>query len=392
MLIPLLSVSLALIATFATGYLFVLTVLSFGRRKKPRAGRRTSFAFVVPAHDEEASVAATVASLRATDYPDARRQVVVVADNCTDTTAAVARHAGARVLERRDADKRGKGYALELAFETLLREGGVDAFAVIDADSTVSSNILDALDARIETGAHAMQIRYGVRNVEASWRTRLMAIALGMFHDLRSLARERANVSCGLRGNGMCFTAELLRQQPHRAYGLVEDVEFGIALGLAGRRVHYVHEAEVLGEMAATGRSAATQRQRWEGGRAALRTQHLWSLLRRAPRSLVALDLALDLLTPPLSRIAALVLAGVLGESVLWLCGLGPTLAVWLWLASVLAIAAYVLRGVALSGLGARGLLVLAAAPAYIAWKVFRVDRGPATTWIRTSREKGAGG
>jgi hypothetical protein len=208
-----------------------------------------------------------------------------------------------------------------------------------------------------------------------------------MFHDLRSLGRERARLSCGLRGNGMCFTAALLRQHPHRAHGLVEDVEYGLELGLHGHRVHYVHEAEVLGEMASSGQAAKSQRERWEGGRAALRREHLRRLLQAAATSRVALDLGVDLLLPPLSWVAVLVGVGLLGEGALWAFGLGPTVAVWLWLASALALAAYVLRGLALSGLGARGLLVLATAPAYVAWKLLRVDRRPAATWVRTTRE-----
>ncbi|MEZ5963357.1 MAG: glycosyltransferase family 2 protein [Planctomycetota bacterium] len=388
-MIPLtvLSACLALIAAAGTGYLLVLTLLSFARRGPSKGGRNTRFAIVIPAHDEEASVAETVHSILSTDYPATGREVVVVADNCSDATAARAREAGARVLERSDPERRGKGYALELAFDTLLREATVDALVVIDADSTVSRNALDALDARVAAGAAALQMRYGVRNIDAGWRTRLMAIALGMFHDLRSLGREQLRVSCGLRGNGMCFTADLLRAHPHRAFGLVEDVEYGIALGLAGVRVEYVHDAEVLGEMVTSGRAAASQRQRWEGGRAAVRKQHLAPLLGAARRSRIALDLAVDILLPPLSRIAALVLAGLVGEGALWAFGLGPTVAVWLWLASAVALAAYVLRGLALSGLGMRGLVVLAAAPAYMLWKVLAVQRGPATTWVRTTRQ-----
>lgn len=385
--LTLVSAALGAIAAVATGYLLLLTALSFRRRRGPPGIARTRFAVVVPAHDEEASIGDTVASLLATDYPAAQREIVVVADNCKDGTAAAARTAGARVVERSDEERRGKGYALELAFDTVMREARVDAIVVVDADSAVSANTLRALDGRLHAGARALQMRYGVRNIDAGWRTRLMAIALGMFHDLRSLGRESLGVSCGLRGNGMCFTADLLREHPHRAYGLVEDVEYGIALGLAGVRVEYVHDAEVRGEMVSSGHAAASQRQRWEGGRAAVRKQHLGALLRAAPRSRLALDLAADVLMPPLSRVAALVLLGLLAEALFWAFGGGPTPAVWLWLGSAVALAAYVLRGVALSGLGARGLLVLAAAPGYMVWKLLRVQRGPAAGWVRTTRE-----
>lgn len=388
MLVWLLSLSFGLIAVLCTGYLLLLTVLSFGARPAAAGGGRTRFTVVIPAHDEEDGIAATVHSLQATSYPEERRAILVVADNCTDATAARARAAGARVLERTDPERRGKGYALEMAFATLVAEDACDAIVVVDADTAVSANLLAAFDARVAAGERAVQARYGVRNVDASWRTRLMAVAFGMFHDLRSLGRERLRLSCGLRGNGMCFTLDLVRAHPHRAHGLVEDVEYGIELGLAGVRVCYAGEAEVRGDMAATGRAAATQRQRWEGGRAALRRQYLGRLLRAAPRSAVAADLAADLLVPPLSRIGVLVAGGLLLEAAAWAAG-GATAAAPLWLASAAALGAYAVRGAALSGLGTlRGLVTLAAAPAYVVWKTVAVKRGAAATWVRTAREK----
>ena len=99
----------------------------------------------------------------------------------------------------------------------------------MDADTLVSPNLLRAFAARLDAGAAAVQARYGVRNPDASWRTRLMAIAFALFHDLRSLGRERLGLSAGLRGNGMCFSTRLLREVPHQAFSVVEDLEYGLA-------------------------------------------------------------------------------------------------------------------------------------------------------------------
>ncbi|HNO40215.1 MAG TPA: glycosyltransferase family 2 protein, partial [Marmoricola sp.] len=107
------------------------------------------------------------------------------------------------------------GYALAHAFEWSLADGFADACCVVDADTLVSKNLLSAYAARLATGATAMQAHYGVSNPNASWRTRLMRIALAMFHQVRSTARERLQVSCGLRGNGMCFSSKLLKAVPH---------------------------------------------------------------------------------------------------------------------------------------------------------------------------------
>jgi cellulose synthase/poly-beta-1,6-N-acetylglucosamine synthase-like glycosyltransferase len=379
-------------------YLLVLTLAS--RRPAapppPAAGGGRAppcFDVVVPAHDEEAGIARTVANLRALAWPSDRFRVLVVADNCRDATAARAREAGATVLERHDAERRGKGYALELAFAHSLREGRADAVVVVDADTEASPNLLAAYAARLGAGAHAVQAHYGVLNPEASWRTRLMVIALGMFHQVRSSGRERLGLSCGLRGNGMCFSHAALRQVPHQAFSVVEDLEYGIRLGEAGHRVWYAGEAHVLGEMVSGEKASRSQRRRWEGGRALMRRRFGWPLLRRAlaQRSALLFDLALDVLVPPLSQVVAPAVAGAALAAGLSLWAGRPLPVLYAFLAALGCVAAYVLRGWALSGAGARGLLALAAAPAYVAWKLALRLRGDGRAargeWVRTARE-----
>jgi len=313
-----------------------------------------------------------------------------VADNCEDDTAAQARAAGAIVLERHDTERRGKGYALLLAFSSLPPE--VDAVVVIDADTLVSPNILRAFAARRDLGAVAIQADYAVRNPNAGWRTRLIAIAFGAFHIVRSRARERLGLSCGLRGNGMCFSAELLAEVPHEAFSIVEDVEYGLRLGEAGYRVQYADEAHVYGEMVSTAAAAGSQRRRWEEGRKDLVRRNGFRLLRAGlrQRNRVLLDLALDLLIPPLSRIAVfsvlfLSLAGVLSFAA------GSVMcSVWLFGACLLAVLIYVLRGWSVSGTGFRGLLDLGLAPLYVVWKAglrLRKASRPTSSWVRTKRE-----
>jgi 1,2-diacylglycerol 3-beta-glucosyltransferase len=210
---------------FASSYLLLLTLRS--RRTEPPtcSAPRTRFQVIVPAHDEARGISQTVASLAAVDYPRDLFEIVVVADNCSDETAARARAAGARVLERFDEKLRGKGYALAHAFEASLAGGGTDAVVVVDADTVVSPNLLRAFDVRLQAGAKAVQADYAVRNPEEGWRTRLMAIAFGMFHVVRSAGRENLRLSCGLRGNGMCFATTVLREVPHDAFSVVEDLE-----------------------------------------------------------------------------------------------------------------------------------------------------------------------
>src|SRR6185436_9645993 len=128
----------------------------------------------------------------------------------------------------------------------------------------------------------------------------------------RSAARERLRLSSGLRGNGMCFTSRILTLVPHDAYSIVEDVEYGMRLGESGHRVYYAGEAHVYGEMVSSSAASQSQRSRWERGRAALaRTRGVplfgRALVRRDP---MLLDLAIDVLLPPLSTLAVWVVAG----------------------------------------------------------------------------------
>ncbi len=383
--------ALAIPAVLATAYLLLLTLLSARLPLPPTSKRRLCFEVVVPAHNEAAVLANCLASLRRLDWPADCVRLQVIADNCTDNTAAVAIAAGVDVRERVDATQRGKGHVLCMAFADSLARRWADAVVIVDADTEVSTNLLAAFAARLESGAGVVQAHYGVLNPSASWRTGLMAIAHGAFHGVRSRARERLRLSCGLRGNGWCITLPTLAAVPYRALSLTEDLEYGIALGLAGVRVHYAADAWVNGEMESSESTAVRQRQRWEDGRfdllRAQAPQLLLMALRR--RSRIALDLAMDLLVPPLSYIAlnVAVLAVAAGLATLW----HPALQFWLWPAAgtAAALLSYVLRGWQLSGRGNAGLLDLLHAPVFVVWKLTRVlrrhDRGE---WAPTRRRQ----
>jgi cellulose synthase/poly-beta-1,6-N-acetylglucosamine synthase-like glycosyltransferase len=325
------------------------------------------------------------------DWPAERFRILVCADNCVDATAQRACEAGAEVIERCNPEQRGKGYALEFAFRASRAARFADAVVVIDADTEVSTNLLEAIAARLERGVHAVQTHYGVLNPMSSWRTRLITIAKGAVHMVRSRARERLGVSCGIRGTGWCVTHRLLEAVPYKAFSLTEDVEYGVDLGLAGARVAYAEEADCNGEMASGEQTARTQRQRWERGRFELLRTRTVPLLRAAcaQRSALCLDLALDLMVLPIAYVALniVVLMVVAGLASLWLGGLS----VWLWLgtACALSLTGYVLRGWQLSGIGPAGLLDLARAPLFLLWKLRLLCGGAHSSgWVRTERER----
>lgn len=382
---------IALPVTLACLYLAVMTLLSWRARPLPPSSRSLKFDVLVPAHNETEVIERTVRSLLAVQWPTDQFRVIVIADNCEDNTAELARRAGARVLERVDTQLRGKGYALAFGIDQSGADGFGDAVVVVDADTEVSPNLLEAYAQRIERGALAMQANYGVLNPDDSWRTRMITIAYGAFHAVRSRARERLGVSCGLRGNGMCLTRRLLAEHPFRVFSMTEDLEYGILLGLNGVRVAYVDEAAADAELLSSEQGSRSQRQRWEGGRFAVIRAYAGRLIRQglARRDKIAFELGLDLLLLPLGyvglQIGVLFLLSALAT--FWV----PAMAFWLLLSLALMsiVAVHVFRGWQLCPLGPRALLDLARAPFFIMWKLLVVVRNKSNkAWVKTTRHR----
>src|SRR6188768_103080 len=153
LLVNVLLFGLAVPAVLSCAYLLLATLLSGRNKLPPRSSQTLRFDLIVPAHNEASIIQRTVKSLRAVEWPADRFRVLVVADNCTDATASIAREAGAEVLERHDTTHRGKGYALDYAFTSSRAKKFADAVVVVDADAEVSSNLLQAFASRLEQGA-----------------------------------------------------------------------------------------------------------------------------------------------------------------------------------------------------------------------------------------------
>jgi len=375
---------LAMVTAPGTLWLALLTLAGLWPvRSRARTPARGRIAIVVPAHNEESRLPRTLASLRAECLRDGSAAVVVVADNCTDATAETASRLGARVLERHDTAKRGKGYALDFAFRALLK-ADFRYFVVVDADSAVDAGFLHAIRCRFGDGADAVQARYTVLNAGDSLRTRFMELALAAFNVLRPRARASLGFSAGLLGNGFALRREVLEALPYAAGSIVEDLEYHLVLVFHGVHVNFADEARVRGEMPAAGPGVRQQRVRWEGGRLRMLMEHgpglLADIFRGNARSLEPL---LDLLLPPLAYQAAL-------GALLLLLPFGWSRALGAATLAVLALhagaAALVCR------LPLRQVLVLGLAPLYVAWKVFLLPATLAAAarehpWVRTARE-----
>jgi cellulose synthase/poly-beta-1,6-N-acetylglucosamine synthase-like glycosyltransferase len=386
---------LALPALAAALYLVTASALSSRPLglPRPRARRATSFVIVVPAHNEAEGLPATLASLAALEWPADRRRVLVVADNCTDATAQVAAAHGAEVLLRHEQSRRGKGYALEAAFFHLLGmpTAAWDAVVVIDADTEVQPNLLAVAHARLGDGLRALQVPYLARGGAHPMHS-ITEVALYASHVVRGRAREALALSVGLRGNGMVLTRDALERVPYRAFSAIEDLEYGLALGRAGLRVGFAPGTVVRGDMPTEASVANVQRTRWIGGRAALLRRELPGVLRDAwrLRSRVLLDLALDLLIPPLAALTLLVALGVAVTAAMLAAGHADArLPLLLWGLAALGIAAHVAHA-AVGAQRARALLRAARLlPAYVLRKTtitLRTLLVPTHHWVRTAR------
>ncbi len=438
------------------------------------------FVLLIPAHNEELLLGAALDKLKRLNYPDDRYHVVVIADNCSDSTARIARSAGALALERFDRERVGKGYALEdtLAWlmseasllepstlsgtagaqrdgayihaSTTLRPGlkenqqknqkenqkeipsgnestngdtandsplnppanggqinlaivagwrearGFDAVVVLDADTFVSANLLSVFADSLRVGERAIQARYDVLNTNESWRTRLMSCALALAHVVKPLGREGLRLSDGLKGNGMCFARTIVEEVPWSGESVTEDIEYALRLCRAGHRIAFVPEACVWAQMPTTGSQAASQRQRWEGGRYQLLFKVAPRLIAESlrTRNRLLLDRAIELIVPPFAEMFALpvllgslsALAGLaLGWHIVGLIALA-------WAALLAMQAIYLFAGMWVARMPINTVLSLCFAPFYIVWKlgIYLVMAAGRSTggWKRTERHE----
>lgn len=393
--------------TAIAGYLLLLTVAAW---RAPRttplavAPPDNRFLILIPAHNEARLLPQLLANLSQLDYPKELYAVHVVADNCTDETAERAREGGAVVHERENRTLRGKGYALQWLLERLWQAGEAhDAVVILDADSLVSANFLRVMDARLVRGERVIQAYYGVRDPGRSWNVSLRYLALAVLHYLRPLGRMVLGGSAGLKGNGMVFTASLLRQRQWTA-SLTEDIEFHMGLLLDGERVTFAPDALVEAEMPETLEAAETQNERWEQGRLQMAVRFVPRLLHGAlapapgERRFPLLDAAMEHLIPPFSILVAL---GGLSFLLSWLPAGAkhrrPRTAVHvrklnrlLATGIVGSLLFYLLSGLRLVGAPRSVYRSLLHAPRFIIWKLWLYLRAwfgaEQDEWIRTRR------
>ncbi len=387
---------------FMSLYLVLLSILAFGHRNKVLSSARSvrKFAIVIPAHNEADCIGCTLAQLSTLDYPDHLYDLIVIADNCSDPTARIAKERGAIVWARTDQSKKGKGYALRWAFDRILlqsefTEKPYDSVVVLDADSHVEPNILQVFNRYRESGAEVIQGFLGVPPNPDSWTTESIRIGLTLYNYIRPLGRKRLGLPSGLRGNGMCFSIHTLRQVPWNAFGQTEDLEYGLELLLKGVDVTFAPETIGYNRIPERAETAESQRERWEMGRIPVLRQYAGKLAIASvrDRSLRIADALIDLVTPPLVTTVLFMLMMASLNAMLWWSGVTDSgLFTGLWLLLALSGSLHALIGLAAAGVDRRTYSSLLHVPKYAIWKLLlylkiMFVKGRTTSWVRTARE-----
>ncbi|MEA2672105.1 MAG: hypothetical protein QOG45_2325 [Chloroflexota bacterium] len=395
-----------LLATVAGGavaaaclYLLSLSVAAlFHRPAPPRSAPRHRLVVLVPAHDEAALIGRCLRSLAAQRYPAELLRVVVIADNCTDGTAALASAAGAEVLVRNEPASRGKGQALRWGLDRVLHgPWRPDAVIVVDADSVADPGLVAVLEAHLAAGAEVAQAEYLALDGDGGAREALRGAAFLLFHRARFAGRAVLGMACNLVGNGMIFSRRVLEEHPWSAFSSTEDLEYSMDLRLVGVRPVFAAGARVFGPVAGHGRAARTQRLRWEGGRFHVVRTRLAPLLLSAPRTRdwSRLDAAADLAVPPLGLLTLIAGTGGLLAALLVSAGASPGWVLAPWLIACAAIPAYVLVGLRAARAPAAAYRALLRAPLFVLAKVgtyLRLSRSlHADRWERTERPEAEG-
>lgn len=377
-------------------YPFFLSLASLFAKKKTEFTSEIDrkFAIIVPAHNEEKIISKTIYSLSALIYPKKNYDVFVIADNCSDQTAQISRALGATALERTNPDQKGKGYALRWAFDKVLaHENNYDAIVVVDADSLVSGNFLEVMNDYLDRGSRVIQSSDLVLPEPGNWSVEATRIGFLLYNYVKPLGRKVLGLQMGLRGNGMCFSVDVLKAFPWQAWSLTEDVEYGLILLLKGVDIDFAPEAVVHAQMPVKAKNAETQRSRWEIGRYQIIRSYAPRMLYNAirKRSPAYFDVFVELITPPFVNMMFLVTCIFGAGLVLWLLELLPAMHVLMWGLLLSAGLLYLFIGLYAGGADKALYRSLLRLPLYVGWKgkvyAKAFFNGKEKKWIRTIRD-----
>lgn len=284
-------------------YYFTISLFSFipRRRMQPDQSKFHDFALVISAHNEEQVIENLVDSLQHLEYPKEKYEIFIIADNCTDQTANIARQAGATVYERTNQTERGKGFALEWMFAKIFEmERKFDSIVIFDADNIVHPAFLKQMNDSHNLGHKVVQGYIDSKNPEDSWISYSYSIAFWTVNKLFQQSRYNLGLGCQLCGTGFSVDTAILKELGWGATCLTEDMEFTMKLALNNVTVAWANDAIVYDEKPITLSQSWKQRVRWMQGHADVASRFCGKLFSKSfkERSIMPFDCALYLLQP----------------------------------------------------------------------------------------------
>lgn len=229
--------------------------------------KNNKFMAIIPAHNEESVVANLIESLKRQDYPKELYDIYVIADNCTDHTAEVARNAGAIVYERFDPSKKTKGYALNWFLKQKIEEDApYDAFCIFDADNIVDVNFLKNMNKKLCQGEDVVQGYRDIKNPTDSWITAGYAIFYWTMNRFYHLARYNLGLSPLINGTGFMVRFDVVKPDGWDTQTLTEDIEFSLKRIIKGKKLGWATDAIVYDEQPVGFKQSWSQRSRWTVG------------------------------------------------------------------------------------------------------------------------------
>lgn len=261
--------ALIYIITILWAYNFVISLCSLIKFKdKPLIeNKNNKFMAIIPAHNEQSVIANLIESLKAQTYDKNLYDIYVIADNCTDDTAKIARDAGAIVYERFDQTKKTKGYALDWFLKQKIAEkADYDAFFVFDADNIVDKNFITNMNKKLCQGEEVVQGYRDIKNPTDSWITAGYALFYWTMHKFYHFARYNIGLSPLLNGTGFMVKFDLIKNTGWDTITLTEDIEFSLKRIITGKRLGWATDAIVYDEQPVGFKASWSQRSRWTVG------------------------------------------------------------------------------------------------------------------------------
>lgn len=308
-----------LAALFFIAYLYQLFYIVVGLvRKKPKykeAKKNHRIAVVVSARNEENVLPQLIDSIHKQDYPQELIDILVIADNCTDSTAQLARDKGAYVYERNNLELIGKGYALDDLFAHLIENGKVDdyeAYLVLDADNLLTSRYISEMNKVFDNGYGILTSYRNSKNFLQNWIT--AGYGLWFLREARFLnnPRHQLGTSCIVSGTGFMFSTEIIKKYGGWKFHLLtEDIEFSTKYVLDGGKIGYAADAMLYDEQPTTFGKAWTQRTRWAKGFYQVVGKHGTGLFKGMFKNFSCYDLLMNI-TPAMLISLGMVIVNVL--------------------------------------------------------------------------------